>query len=65
MDLIYPLMIMTKMHMVLETALLSITITHFGMEDVGQEIILLVEGMQMHLTGTDQEETTITTEQFI
>jgi hypothetical protein len=51
---------------VAETVLHFTTITHFGTEDAGQEIILEEEeDIKMHLTGMDQEEITITTEQFI
>jgi hypothetical protein len=36
-----------------------------GTVAAGQEIILEEEDIKMHLIGTDQEEITITTEQFI
>ena len=44
---------------------IHITTTLSGTDAAGQEIILEAEVIKMHHTGTDQEEITITTEQFI
>ena len=56
---------MTKMFTEL-TAPVYTTTTRFGMEHAGLEIILQVEVVTLtHLTGTAQEETTTSTEQYI